>query len=226
MDKKILVVEDEKDLARAVKAILEFNKYYVATAYNGKDALEEVKKQKFDLIIMDIMMPVMDGITALKEMRKIGINTPIIMLTAKSQVDDKVEGLDSGANDYLTKPFDKKELLARIRALTRTNEEEKEKFVIGNITFSKEDSELFNEKMVLKLNKEECDIMEILAKNSERSVLKEELCSRIFENSSSISNDEALNMYMSFLKDKFEALGSDSIIDESNGYIIKKNMSL
>ena len=171
-------------------------------------------------------MPVMDGITALKEMRKIGINTPIIMLTAKSQVDDKVEGLDSGANDYLTKPFDKKELLARIRALTRTNEEEKEKFVIGNITFSKEDSELFNEKMVLKLNKEECDIMEILAKNSERSVLKEELCSRIFENSSTTSNDEALNMYMSFLKDKFEALGSDSIIDESNGYIIKKNMSL
>ena len=146
-------------------------------------------------------------------------------LTAKSQIDDKVEGLDSGANDYLTKPFDKKELLARIRALTRNSEEEKEKFVIGNITFSKENSELYNEKMVLKLNKEECDIMEILAKNSERSIFKEELCSRIFERSNN-DNNEALNMYISFLKDKFEALGSDSIIDESNGYIIKRNISL
>ncbi len=225
MNPKILVVEDEKDLARAIRAILEFSKYSVTIAYNGQEALDEVKKQKFDVILMDVMMPIMDGITALKEMRKTGINTPIIMLTAKSQIDDKVEGLDSGANDYLTKPFDKKELLARIRALTRNSEEEKEKFVIGNITFSKENSELYNEKMVLKLNKEECDIMEILAKNSERSIFKEELCSRIFEGSNT-DNNEALNMYMSFLKDKFEALGSDSIIDESNGYIIKRNISL
>jgi len=225
MNPKILVVEDEKDLARAIRAILEFSKYSVTIAYNGQEALDEVKKQKFDVILMDVMMPVMDGITALKEMRKTGINTPIIMLTAKSQIDDKVEGLDSGANDYLTKPFDKKELLARIRALTRNSEEEKEKFVIGNITFSKENSELYNEKMVLKLNKEECDIMEILAKNSERSIFKEELCSRIFEDSNT-DNNEALNMYMSFLKDKFEALGSDSIIDDSNGYIIKRNISL
>ena len=225
MNPKILVVEDEKDLARAIRAILEFSKYSVTIAYNGQEALDEVKKQKFEVILMDVMMPVMDGITALKEMRKTGINTPIIMLTAKSQIDDKVEGLDSGANDYLTKPFDKKELLARIRALTRNSEEEKEKFVIGNITFSKENSELYNEKMVLKLNKEECDIMEILAKNSERSIFKEELCSRIFEDSNT-DNNEALNMYMSFLKDKFEALGSDSIIDDSNGYIIKRNLSL
>ncbi len=225
MNPKILVVEDEKDLARAIRAILEFSKYSVTIAYNGQEALDEVKKQKFDVILMDVMMPIMDGITALKEMRKTGINTPIIMLTAKSQIDDKVEGLDSGANDYLTKPFDKKELLARIRALTRNSEEEKEKFVIGNITFSKENSELYNEKMVLKLNKEECDIMEILAKNSERSIFKEELCSRIFEESNN-DNNEALNMYMSFLKDKFEALGSDSIIDDSNGYIIKRNLSL
>ena len=225
MNPKILVVEDEKDLARAIRAILEFSKYSVTVAYNGQEALDEVKKQKFDVILMDVMMPIMDGITALKEMRKTGINTPIIMLTAKSQIDDKVEGLDSGANDYLTKPFDKKELLARIRALTRNSEEEKEKFVIGNITFSKENSELYNEKMVLKLNKEECDIMEILAKNSERSIFKEELCSRIFERSNN-DNNEALNMYISFLKDKFEALGSDSIIDESNGYIIKRNISL
>ena len=225
MKKIINVVEDEKDLARAIRAILEFSKYSVTIAYNGQEALDEVKKQKFDVILMDVMMPIMDGITALKEMRKTGINTPIIMLTAKSQIDDKVEGLDSGANDYLTKPFDKKELLARIRALTRNSEEEKEKFVIGNITFSKENSELYNEKMVLKLNKEECDIMEILAKNSERSIFKEELCSRIFERSNN-DNNEALNMYISFLKDKFEALGSDSIIDESNGYIIKKNIIL
>ncbi len=121
MNPKILVVEDEKDLARAIRAILEFSKYSVTIAYNGQEALDEVKKQKFDVILMDVMMPIMDGITALKEMRKTGINTPIIMLTAKSQIDDKVEGLDSGAKDCLTKPFDKKKLLTRIRALTRNS---------------------------------------------------------------------------------------------------------
>ena len=142
MKEKILIAEDEVELSKAIGAILRFSNYEVTITNNGKDALDKALDEDFNIIIMDIMMPVMDGITALKEIRKNGINTPIILLTAKSQVDDKVEGLDSGANDYLTKPFDKKELLARIRALTRSRSEEIKKFKVGNVSFNKENSEI------------------------------------------------------------------------------------
>lgn len=114
---KILVADDEKDLARAIGMILKYSDYEVDIVENGKQALEKAKENNYDAMILDIMMPEMDGIQALKEMRKNHIKTPILFLTAKSQVDDKVEGLDAGANDYLTKPFDQKELLARVRAL-------------------------------------------------------------------------------------------------------------
>ena len=219
MNEKILLVEDEMDLARAESAILKFNKYDVIIANNGQEALDKVKEDSFDVIVMDIMMPVMDGLTALKEMRSIGINTPIILLTAKSQVDEKVEGLDSGANDYLTKPFDKKELLARIRALLRTREEEVKKFQVGNISFNKEESEIYTQKARLKLNNKECEIMEILVKNQERPVAKKEIAGRIWEED---GTDEQLNMYMNFLKDKLIALNADIAINEKDGFIIEK----
>lgn len=219
MSDKILLVEDEVDLARAESAILKFNKYDVTTAYNGQEALDRVKEDNFDVIVMDIMMPVMDGLTALKEMRSIGVNTPIILLTAKSQIDDKVEGLDSGANDYLTKPFDKKELLARIRALIRTKEEDVKKFQVGNINFNKEESEIYTDAARLKLNNKECEIMEILIKNQERPVAKAEIAGRLWEDE---VKEEELTMYMNFLKDKLTALNADIIINEKDGYIIEK----
>ena len=127
---KILIAEDEKQLAKAVKTILEYNHYEVITVNNGFEAVKQTKEENFNCIILDIMMPVMNGIDALKEMRKNGITTPIILLTAKSEVEDKIEGLDAGANDYLTKPFNKDELLARIRAQTRAFEEKKEKYKV------------------------------------------------------------------------------------------------
>ena len=155
---KILLADDEKELARAVGTILKYSNYEVNIVNNGKEAVEMVKENMYDLIILDVMMPVMDGIQALKEMRKNNIKTPIMLLTAKAQIDDKVEGLDSGANDYLTKPFDKKELLARIRALTREQEENKEKYKIGNIIFDKETSEISNQNTSLHLNNKECEM--------------------------------------------------------------------
>ena len=130
MKDRILLVEDEKDLSKAVKTILTLSNYDVDTAFNGKEALDKVKEKHFDIIIMDIMMPVMDGIESMKEMRKIGVDTPVILLTAKSEIDDKIFGLDSGANDYITKPFDKNELLARIRALIRIKKEKNKKYSI------------------------------------------------------------------------------------------------
>ena len=110
---RLLLAEDEKSLSRAVKAILEKNNFSVDAVYDGVEALEYLETGNYDGMIMDVMMPRMDGITALKKLRASGNMVPVLVLTAKSEIDDKVEGLDSGANDYLTKPFDTKELLAR-----------------------------------------------------------------------------------------------------------------
>lgn len=117
---KLLLAEDERSLSKALTAILEHNGYTVDAVYDGVEALEYLEMGEYDGLILDIMMPRMDGMTALQKIREQGNQIPILMLTAKSEVDDKVAGLDNGANDYLTKPFASKELLARIRAMTRT----------------------------------------------------------------------------------------------------------
>ena len=217
---KILLADDEKDLSKAVGTILTYSNYDVDIVSNGKEALEKINNTIYDLIILDIMMPVMDGIQALKEIRKNNIKTPVILLTAKSQVDDKVEGLDSGANDYLTKPFDKKELLARIRALTRIKEENEEKYEIGNIVFDKETSALSSDKASLHLNNKECEIMEFLVKNQERNVSKKELKKRIWVKEN--NDDNIVTMYISYLQEKFSALGANIKISDKNGYVLEK----
>jgi len=177
------------------------------------------KNNNFDLIIMDVMMPVMDGVSALKEMQKIGIETPVILLTAKSSTDDKVEGLDNGAEDYLTKPFETKELLARIRKIFRNNKNEKVTF--GNVTFNKEISQLSNDTKTFELNKEESKIIEILIKNQDRKVSETEMIGRLFQKEDKNAS-ESLNMYLSFLKDKLFALDADFKIDSKDGYILQK----
>lgn len=220
MKEKILVADDEKDLAKAIGTILQMSNYNVKIVNNGKDAFEEIKNGVFDVIILDIMMPEMDGIEVVKETRKININTPIILLTAKAQIDDKVEGLDSGANDYLTKPFNKEELLARIRVLTRKTEESKEKYSIGNIVFNKENSEISSQKASLHLNNKECEVMEFLVKNQERNISDDELKQRVWFNEQ--NNDGVVQMYISFLQEKFSALGANVRINNKNGYIIER----
>ena len=120
---RILLAEDEYDLRKALEVIFKHNNYNIDLAINGLDALEHIDDNNYDVIILDIMMPKMDGLTALKEIRKRGIKTPVLLLTAKSQIEDRVLGLDSGADDYLSKPFASSELLARVRALTRRGSE-------------------------------------------------------------------------------------------------------
>ena len=217
---KILLADDEKELSRAIATILKYSNYEVDIVFNGKEAIDKVKENIYDLIILDVMMPVMDGIQALKEMRKDNIKTPIMLLTAKAQIDDKVEGLDSGANDYLTKPFDKKELLARIRALTREQEENKEKYKIGNVTFDKETSEISNKNTSLHLNNKECEIMEFLVKNQERNITKKELKKRIWVKEN--KDENIVTMYISYLQEKFLALGANIKINDKNGYVLEK----
>lgn len=166
------------------------------------------------------MMPVMDGLEAVREMRESGIKTPIIMLTAKSTVDDKVEGLDNGADDYMTKPFDKKELLARIRAHIRLSSDKKEKVYVGNLIFSKEESEISSNKATFRLNPKECEIMEMLVKNQDRSITTNELSKRVWE--SDELQEGAVNMYISYLQNKFTALDANVKINNENGYVLER----
>lgn len=121
--KRLLLAEDEKEFSKALTAILKHNGYLVDAVYNGKDALDYLLGGDYDCAILDIMMPLLDGISVLKGIRHDGLDLPVIMLTAKSEIDDRVFGLDSGADDYVTKPFVAKELIARIRAVTRRKSE-------------------------------------------------------------------------------------------------------
>ena len=217
MKDKILIADYEKYLSRATKMILEFSGYDVDVAYNGQEALDLSKEKTYDCILLDIMMPVMDGIQALKQMRKANVDTPVILLTAKSTVDDKVEGLDSGANDYLTKPVNKKELLARIRAQIRTREEMEHKFRIGNIVFDKGEEEISSGKAVLHLSSEECDILEYLIKNQEKTIPEIDLQNRVWDEES--AKEGIVPMYISYIQEKFNALDANvKIVDDNKEY--------
>lgn len=220
MKLKILLADDVEELAEAVGEMLEYNDYEVDIVYNGKDAFDKAKEEIYDCIILDVMMPLMNGFEVVRRIRKLNIKTPIILLTAKNMVDDKVEGLDLGANDYITKPFEKKELLARIRALTRTEEEHKEKYEIGNLIFNKEISQLSKDKTSLNLSKQECDIIEFFIKNPERKISKDELKQRIWTNEQ--NSDNIVSMYMTFLQEKFNALNPNIKINDIDGYKLEK----
>lgn len=220
MKLKILLADDAQELVEAVGEMLECNNYDVDIVFNGKDALDKAKEEIYDCIILDIMMPIMDGFKAVKRIRKLNIKTPIILLTAKSLVDDKVEGLDLGANDYITKPFEKKELLARIRALTRIEEDHKEKYEIGNLIFNKENSQLSKDKTSLNLSKQECDIIELFIKNPERQISLDELKQRIWTKEQ--NTDNIVLMYITFLQEKFNALNANIRINNINGYKLEK----
>lgn len=162
---RILIAEDELPLARALVKIFEKNNYSADAVHNGADALTYLDGGNYDVVVLDIMMPVMDGITALKKLRESGNSVPVLMLTAKSEIDDKVSGLDSGANYYLTKLFDTKELLAAIRAITRTGEQRGSKISFGNISLDRSTFEISSPTGSFRLANKEFQMMEILISN-------------------------------------------------------------
>ena len=220
MKSRILLADDVEQLAEAVGEMLECNNYEVDIVYNGKDAFKKATKHSYDCIILDVMMPIMTGFEVVKNLRKLNIKTPIILLTAKCQVEDKVEGLDLGANDYLTKPFNKNELLARLRALTRTEEENKEKFQIGNVIFNKEKLQISKDTTSLNLNNKEGAILEYFMKNPNRRISGDELKQRIWNDEECSEN--IVHMYMNYLQEKFTALNANVKINELNRYIIER----
>ena len=179
---KILVVEDEKKVASFLKKGLEQEYYSVDIASDGKEGLNYVFSNEYDLIILDIMLPFMDGISLLKEIRKEKIGTPILMLTAKDTVDDKVTGLDSGADDYLAKPFAFEELLARIRALMRRKEESKSLILsVDNLSLDTQTHKVTRGGQEIILTPKEYSILEYLLRNKNNVVSRMKLTDHVYE---------------------------------------------
>ena len=221
---RILLVEDDRSLSRAVSTILQKNNYSVDCVNNGQLALDYLEQDIYDAVIMDIMMPVMDGITALKNLRKRGNNIPVLMLTAKTEIDDKVEGLDNGANDYLTKPFDTRELLARLRVLTRNERQHDSVMTLGNITLNTSTCELSSATDSFLLTNKEYQMMLMFMNNKDQVISAEQFMEKIWD-SDSDSDISTVWSYISYLRRKLEALGSEySIATRRNmGYYLKNN---
>ena len=220
---KLLLAEDEQSLSRALVKILEKNHYSADAVYNGEDALTYLESGGYDAAILDIMMPKMDGITVLKKLRAKGNTIPVIMLTAKAEIDDKVLGLDSGANDYLTKPFDTKELLARIRAMTRSQKAADSRRTVGNITLDRATFELSSPAGSFRLANKEFQMMEILMSNPQHLVSTERLMERIWGYDSN-AEINVVWVYVSYLRKKLGALQANIQIRASRnaGYSLEE----
>ena len=206
-----LLADDEKPLAKALCKLLEKNNYSVDAVHDGEDALLYLEGGNYDLAILDIMMPKKDGISVLKELRAGGDAIPVIMLTAKSETDDKVLGLDSGANDYLTKPFETKELLARIRAATRTAVSQDSRIAAGNLTLDRATFELSSPTGTIRLANKEYQLMELFMSNPRQLFSAERLMERIwgFDSESEIN---VVWVYISNLRKKLTSLGANVAI--------------
>lgn len=219
---RILIVEDEKALSRVLVKIFEKNYYSVDAVYNGQEALDYIATGNYDIVLMDVMMPVMDGITALKKIRADGNQIPVLLLTAKSEADDKVMGLDSGANYYITKPFDTKELLAAVRAITRKEEQTDNRLHFGNITLDTSTYELASDTDSVKLTNKEFQMMEIFMSNPKILVSADTLMERIW----GYDSDSEINVvwsYISYLRKKLKNLNANFTIKSSrnSGYSLE-----
>lgn len=203
---RLLLAEDEAALSKALTAILERNNYSVDAVYDGQAALEYLAADNYDGIILDIMMPKVDGITVLKEIRSRGSLIPVLLLTAKSEVDDKVLGLDAGANDYLTKPFNSRELLARIRAMTRTQTvQANSQLQLGNVTLDRATFELSTSAGAYRLANKEFQMMELLMSNPKKLISSERFMEKIWGYDSE-AEINVVWVYISYLRKKLSAL--------------------
>ena len=216
---KILVTEDEEDLSEVIAAFLEHEGYDVDVAFNGREALDKLKTTHYDALVMDIMMPVMDGIEALSLMRKNNDHTPVLLLTAKTEVDDRVTGLDAGADDYLTKPFAMKELTARIRSLTRRKEDYDTRIIsVSNIQLDVMEGTLTGRNSI-SLGSKETKLLEFFMQNPNEYIEEKVILEKVWDDEAD-AGKETVSMYISFLRSKLSAVGADiTIISESEGEV-------
>lgn len=221
---RILLAEDEKSLSRAVIALLEKNNYSADAVYDGQEALDYLAAENYDAVILDIMMPKMDGLTVLRKLRESGNRIPVLLLTAKSEVEDKVSGLDTGANDYLTKPFATAELLARIRAMTRSQTVQTDsRLSFGNITLDQTTFELSSPNGSFQLANKEYQMMELLLRNPRQLLPTERFLEKIWGYDSEVELN-VVWVYISYLRKKLAALHADIQIKttRSAGYSLEE----
>ena len=206
---RLLLAEDGRSLSRAIVAILQHSHYSVDAVYDGEEALAYLEAGNYDGLILDLMMPKLDGLTVLRTLRAKGSRLPVLILTAKSEISDKVEGLDSGANDYLTKPFSTAELLARIRAMTRSQTAQPtSRIQVGNITLDRTTFELSSPTGSFRLANKEFQMLELLMNNPRQLIPSERFLERIW----GYDSNAELNVvwvYISYLRKKLAALGAD-----------------
>lgn len=221
---RLLLAEDEKALSKALATILERNHYSVDAACDGQEALDYLETGNYDGVILDIMMPKVDGITVLREIRKKGSLIPVLLLTAKSEVDDKVLGLDAGANDYLTKPFNSRELLARIRAMTRTQTAQaNSQLKIGNVTLDRATYELSTPSGSYRLANKEFQMMEMLMSNPKNLISSERFMEKIWGYDSE-AEINVVWVYISYLRKKLAVLHANIQIkaQRNAGYTLEE----
>jgi len=215
---KVLLIEDEKQLSEALIQVLKKNKYDVDGVYNGEDGLDCALTGIYDVIILDIMLPKLNGLEVLKEIREANISTPVIMLTAKGEISDRVKGLDSGADDYLSKPFSTDELLARLRALTRRKGEviNDDKLSFKDFSLNLSTYMLEGKKNNVKLTLKELAILKYFLLKPERVVVKEDLIVKVWGYDSDAENNN-IEVYISFLRKKLQYIGSTAKISTIRG---------
>lgn len=215
---KLLVVEDEIQLADALSEILRRNKYSVDTVYNGIDGLDNAVTGVYDCIILDIMLPGMNGLEVLGNIRKEKISTPVLLLTARCEIDDKINGLDCGADDYLTKPFVTEELLARIRALTRRKGEvvDDDRLDYGGLELIKSTLSIKCMGNDVKLSLKEYQIMELLISNPRQILPKERIIEKIWGYESDVEYNN-IEVYISFLRKKLVIISAPVQIKTARG---------
>ena len=221
---KLLFAEDERSLSRAITHILEKNCYSVDAVYDGPTALAYLENGDYDGVILDIMMPKADGIFVLRTIRAKGNPVPVLMLTAKSEIDDRVLGLDTGANDYLTKPFDTKELLARIRAMTRGNRAVDATLHFGNLTLNRTNFELSAPTGSFRLANKEYQMMELLMANARQLISSDQFLEKIWGLDSDMESS-VVWVYISYLRKKLTALNADVSIRavRNAGYVLEES---
>lgn len=220
---RILVVEDEKGIANNLKKGLSEEGYSVDAAYDGEEGQFMAETEPYDLLILDIMLPKIDGVTMLSSLRKGGVNTPVLMLTAKDTVSDKVRGLDTGADDYLTKPFDFDELLARVRALLRRDGGTKTALiVIGDLEIDTAGHQVKKGGKVIPLSAREYALLEYLAYNRDKVVSRTDISEHIYEYDFDLDSN-IIDVYINYLRNKIDKDFDKKLIHtvRGTGYILK-----
>lgn len=221
---RILVADDEPEMVMVLEALLKREHYSVDAVFNGPDALDYGLAENYDCIVLDIMMPRIDGIQVLRSLREAHISTPVLLLTAKSQVEDRVAGLDSGADDYLPKPFDSREFIARVRALTRRGGEYTPHILTaGNITLDCATFELKCGSSCVRLGNKEFQMLDLLMRQKGRLISTEQFMEHIWGYDSN-AEINVVWAYISYLRRKLETVGADVRISarRGQGYLLEE----